>query len=269
MLCPQQRPRAHTKTCPAPHRYLIFHQFHVDVFTRVHDECACVRSNALATGLAVSCKAACVAMNGGARADARVRAPPRLAVVAAHLAGGREDDDDDDDVADGEAHRNPMDKPDIGVPGEAFDNGRMIGEAIPHLLWAASPQGACRALLTDPVEHWGTVTRGDPPGHLLPAAALPAAGLTPETWRLDVDADRYVEPPHVRTPAEVTNPVTLDLAALRALGQKHGVVRVLKAMQCLNVDTPLGQGVWEGVPLATVLRQCGALGSVRRVCYWG
>jgi hypothetical protein len=234
MLCPQQRPRAHTKTCPAPHRYLIFHQFHVDVFTRVHDECACVRSNALATGLAVSCKAACVAMNGGARADARVRAPPRLAVVAAHLAGGREDD-----------------------------------EAIPHLLWAASPQGACRALLTDPVEHWGTVTRGDPPGHLLPAAALPAAGLTPETWRLDVDADRYVEPPHVRTPAEVTNPVTLDLAALRALGQKHGVVRVLKAMQCLNVDTPLGQGVWEGVPLATVLRQCGALGSVRRVYYWG
>jgi DMSO/TMAO reductase YedYZ molybdopterin-dependent catalytic subunit len=53
------------------------------------------------------------------------------------------------------------------------------------------------------------------------------------------------------------------------LGRKHGTVKVMKVMQCLNVDTPLGQGVWEGVPLATVLRECGGIANCRRIFYWG
>ena len=40
-------------------------------------------------------------------------------------------------------------------------------------------------------------------------------------------------------------------------------------MQCLNVDSPLGQGLWEGVSLATVLRACGRMANIRRVNYWG
>jgi len=93
-----------------------------------------------------------------------------------------------------------------------------------------------------------------------------AAKLTEETWSLSVRADPAVDPPHVKVPATATS-LTLNLEDLRALGQKHGV-KVIKAIQCLNVDAPLGQGLWEGVPLATVLRACG-MENVRRVNYWG
>ena len=40
----------------------------------------------------------------------------------------------------------------------------------------------------------------------------------------------------------------LDLPGLLELAQQHGV-KFLKAMQCLNIAQPLGQGLWEGVPL--------------------
>jgi hypothetical protein len=40
-------------------------------------------------------------------------------------------------------------------------------------------------------------------------------------------------------------------------------------MQCLNIPAPLGQGLWEGVPLREVLRLCSPLKNVRRVYYWG
>ena len=40
-------------------------------------------------------------------------------------------------------------------------------------------------------------------------------------------------------------------------------------MQCLNIAAPLGQGLWEGVPLREVLRLCGPLRNVRRIYYWG
>src|SRR5436190_6070696 len=40
-------------------------------------------------------------------------------------------------------------------------------------------------------------------------------------------------------------------------------------MQCLNIPTPLGQGLWEGVLLRDVLRLCGTMRNVRRVYYWG
>jgi DMSO/TMAO reductase YedYZ molybdopterin-dependent catalytic subunit len=52
------------------------------------------------------------------------------------------------------------------------------------------------------------------------------------------------------------------------LGKKRGV-RFLKTMQCLNIPTPLGQGLWEGVPLREVLRLCGRMNNVRRLYYWG
>ena len=60
----------------------------------------------------------------------------------------------------------------------------------------------------------------------------------------------------------------LDLPALLELGRNRGV-KLIKAMQCLNIAEPLGQGLWEGVPLREVLRLCGPLRSVRRIYYWG
>ncbi|HSI64156.1 MAG TPA: molybdopterin-dependent oxidoreductase, partial [Candidatus Saccharimonadia bacterium] len=60
----------------------------------------------------------------------------------------------------------------------------------------------------------------------------------------------------------------LDLPTLMELAKKHSV-RFLKAMQCLNIASPLGQGLWEGVPLREVLRLCGSMRNVRRIYYWG
>jgi DMSO/TMAO reductase YedYZ molybdopterin-dependent catalytic subunit len=60
----------------------------------------------------------------------------------------------------------------------------------------------------------------------------------------------------------------IDLPTLEKLGREHGV-KFLKAMQCLNIPVPLGQGLWEGVPLREVLRLLGRLDNIRRVYYWG
>jgi DMSO/TMAO reductase YedYZ molybdopterin-dependent catalytic subunit len=58
------------------------------------------------------------------------------------------------------------------------------------------------------------------------------------------------------------------MSGLLELGRQHGV-KFLKAMQCNNIPLPLGQGLWEGVPLRDLLRACGKLNNVRRVYYWG
>ena len=109
-----------------------------------------------------------------------------------------------------------------------------------------SPGGALKDTFPDTedlVTGWGTVTRGNPPAHLLPTEELPAAGLTEATWFVDIEADPFVEHPHVRSPAEVQAPVRLDLAGLRALGEAHGTVKVMKATKATQT---LGQWVFIG-----------------------
>lgn len=115
-----------------------------------------------------------------------------------------------------------------------------------------------RSFLT-PAKDFEDVSRGNPIPHTLHGEALVKARLTPETWRLDVAAEDK---------AKIEKPLTLDLSALHKLGEKHAV-RFLKAMQCNNIARPLGQGLWEGVPLRVVLQACGKLIDVRRLFYWG
>lgn len=118
------------------------------------------------------------------------------------------------------------------------------------------------------------VSRGNPKPHTLKGEALVGARLTPETWRCEITADPFIEDPHTKVPATVQRPLTLadgsalDLPALMELGKKHEV-HFLKAMQCLNIDAPLGQGLWTGVPLREVLKLCGRMTNVRRIYYWG
>src|SRR5262249_51631331 len=95
--------------------------------------------------------------------------------------------------------------------------------------------------------------------------ALAKARLTPETWRLEIVGDGSSQ---IQRPRKLDDGTALDLAALQRLGRTHGV-KFLKAMQCLNIPQPLGQGLWEGVPLREVLRLAGKVGNVRRVYYWG
>ncbi len=137
---------------------------------------------------------------------------------------------------------------------------------------AAGQPPAPHPFLT-PDDEFYDVSRGKPKPHTLNGEALIRARLTPETWRLEVVADSFTSE-EVKEPASAAKQLTLvdgtalDLPALMELGRKHSV-RYVKAMQCLNIAEPLGQGLWEGVPLREVLRLCGTLRNVRRVYYNG
>src|SRR5438874_7544275 len=121
-----------------------------------------------------------------------------------------------------------------------------------------------RPFLTKP-EAFRDVSRGNPKPHTLKGDALAAARLTPETWRLEIVSDGSA---HVEKPRTLTDGTALDLKELEALGRRHGV-KFFKGMQCLNIPQPLGQGLWEGVPLREVLRLAGKFKNARRVYYHG
>lgn len=108
------------------------------------------------------------------------------------------------------------------------------------------------------------VSRGDPLPYNLKGEALASARLTPETWRLEIVAEDEAT---AEKPLTLKASTALDLPALEKLGEQHGM-KYLKAMQCNNIEAPLGQGLWEGVPLRAVLKLCGTI-DARRVYYWG
>lgn len=131
---------------------------------------------------------------------------------------------------------------------------------------------APKPLLT-PADSFRDVSRGNPKPYTLTGDALVQARLTPEAWRLEITADLFTSE-DVKEPAVVpkqfllSDQTALDLPQLMQLGEKVGV-RYLKAVQCLNIPEPLGQGLWEGVPLRDLLRLCGELENVRRIYYHG
>src|SRR5262249_55870323 len=126
------------------------------------------------------------------------------------------------------------------------------------------PTSSPRCYLTNPGE-FRDVSRGNPKPYTLKGDDLVKARLTPESWRLEIVSDGST---HIEKPRLLSDDTALDLKTLLDLGKKHGV-RFLKAMQCLNIAQPLGQGLWEGVPLREVLRLVGKLNNIRRVYYHG
>jgi hypothetical protein len=169
----------------------------------------------------------------------------------------------------------PPDRPDQGAEANYAPFGRMDGS---NLREQAEAEGAPPALsLFVDAAKFGTVSRGDPVIQELDAEAQAIAGLTPETWSLEISADTFGadDTPHAAEPASLPTARTLaggnaiGVEALRELGRREGC-SVIMAMQCLNVESPLGQGLWEGVPLAAVLREfCGQPNNCRRINYWG
>jgi DMSO/TMAO reductase YedYZ molybdopterin-dependent catalytic subunit len=119
-----------------------------------------------------------------------------------------------------------------------------------------------RKLLTDS-EAFRDVSRGNPKPFTLKGNDLIKARLTPETWRLEIVSDGSTQ---VEKPRRLEDNTAIDLPTLEDLGKRHGV-KFLKAMQCLNIAQPLGQGLWEGVPLREVLKLAGKVNNIRRV-YW-
>jgi DMSO/TMAO reductase YedYZ molybdopterin-dependent catalytic subunit len=124
--------------------------------------------------------------------------------------------------------------------------------------------GSRRDYLTSPPA-FQDVSRGNPRPHALKGEQLVRARLTPETWRLEIVSDGSTQ---AANPLTLAKGNALDLPTLEKLGRQHGK-KFLKAMQCLNIARPLGQGLWEGVPLRDVLKLVGKLNNIRRVYYWG
>ena len=127
--------------------------------------------------------------------------------------------------------------------------------------------------LLTPADLFRDVSRGDPKIFTLSGEALTKARLTPETWRLEIMPEpkpdgSISEVASISQPHTLAAGTALDLPMLMELGKKHEV-RFLKAMQCLNIPSPLGQGLWDGIPLREVLRLCGSMKNVRRLYYWG
>jgi DMSO/TMAO reductase YedYZ molybdopterin-dependent catalytic subunit len=133
---------------------------------------------------------------------------------------------------------------------------------------SSAKPGYQRDFLT-PAGSFYEVTRGKP--YLLDDEARTKAGLTPETWRLEVVPD---EPPWKPTLARTfrkDDGTALTLGDLEALFRDRPV-RCIKTMQCL-MDSPSGglcsNGLWEGVALRDVIVRVGRLKGVRRVYYTG
>jgi DMSO/TMAO reductase YedYZ molybdopterin-dependent catalytic subunit len=114
---------------------------------------------------------------------------------------------------------------------------------------------------------FGDVSRGKPVPHTLSEEKRREVGLTRDTWKLEVIADPE-KPATIGKQFTKKDGTALDFAALLKLGEKHAV-RFAKIMTCLNMGCPLGMGVWEGVPLRTVLWLTQPKENLRRVLYHG
>ena len=111
------------------------------------------------------------------------------------------------------------------------------------------------------------VSRGKPKPHSLPMEKMKEVGLTRDTWSLEVVSDTEHK-------AKLDNPLTketknaLDFAGLMKLAETRAV-RFPKVMTCLNIGCPLGNGIWEGVPLRDVVWMTKPKENLRRVFYYG
>jgi hypothetical protein len=140
-------------------------------------------------------------------------------------------------------------------------------------LFAAGDDGAALAdelakleYLTEP-DKFQLVERGEPLPYTHPLEKLQEVGLTHETWKLEVVSDPDAK-------ATLDNPLSkelgtaLDWQGLLKLAETKAV-RYLKVMTCNNIDSPLGMGLWEGVPLREVIWLTKPRENIRRVYYYG
>lgn len=118
--------------------------------------------------------------------------------------------------------------------------------------------------LTKP-EEFQDVSRGKPKPHSLSEEQRAEVGLTRDTWKLNVISDPD-HPARIKSPMEGDSAFTFaDLMELA----KSQAVRFAKVMTCLNIGCPLGNGIWEGVPLREVIWKTQPTENLRRVFYYG
>jgi DMSO/TMAO reductase YedYZ molybdopterin-dependent catalytic subunit len=133
----------------------------------------------------------------------------------------------------------------------------------------ASLEGALDNLetwLTRP-DDFGDVSRGNPLPHTLDETKRKDVGLTRDTWTLEVAADPENKT-RMRRPMTRADNTAFTFKDLMQLVDKHAV-RFPKIMTCLNIGCPLGNGIWEGVPLREVLWLTQPTDDLRQVFYYG
>src|SRR5437870_1907516 len=118
-----------------------------------------------------------------------------------------------------------------------------------------------------PQEKFRDVSRGKPLPHSLSEENKRQAGLTRETWKLEVVSDPD-QPARIRNPLTKKDRTALDFSGLMKLAEKHAV-RFAKTMTCLNIGCPLGTVIWEGVLLRDVVWLTEPRDNLRRVFYHG
>jgi hypothetical protein len=118
-----------------------------------------------------------------------------------------------------------------------------------------------------PGDDFGTVERGDPLPYTLPPERLNEVGLTRESWRLEVIADPESNA-QLERPLAKESGTALDFSGLMKLAEKNAV-RYLKVMTCNNGNSPLGMGLWEGVPLREVIWLARPKENIRHIFYYG
>ena len=116
-------------------------------------------------------------------------------------------------------------------------------------------------------DHFRDVSRGNPRPHSLDEAKRKEVGLTRDTWSLDVLSDPENKASLGRQLTKKDNTAftfkhLMELAKTRA-------VRFPKVMTCLNIGCPLGNGIWEGVPLREVIWLTQPGRNLRRIFYHG
>jgi DMSO/TMAO reductase YedYZ molybdopterin-dependent catalytic subunit len=160
----------------------------------------------------------------------------------------------------------------LGMGGAAALTGSLVrpaaGDGEPVTDGASgtggSPSVPSRPLLTN-ASDFVDVSRGNPKPFTLKGDALVKARLTPESWRLEIVGDPSAQ---IEKPCRLEDGTALDLTGLKEMALSHSVT-YLKAMQCNNIPSPLGQGLWEGVPLRDLIARLGKVGNIRRVYFWG
>lgn len=116
-------------------------------------------------------------------------------------------------------------------------------------------------------QEFRSVERGNPLPYTLKPEQLQATGMTRESWTLDVVADPESNS-QLQSPLSRAAGTALDFPALMKLAKKHAV-QFFKTVTCNNIRTPLGTGLWEGVPLREVVWMARPVQNVRRVFFDG
>lgn len=118
-----------------------------------------------------------------------------------------------------------------------------------------------------PQDAFQDVSRGKPLPHSLSDEKKAEAGLTRESWRLEIVADPDSNS-DLRNPLSLADGNALNWDGLMDLA-KQRTVAFPKIMTCNNLGCPLGMGIWEGVPLRDAIWLTQPRKNIRRVFYHG